>query len=114
MFGTVRADKLTRSKFKSPKPVIPCLFYLQQLGYVTGRRGWDTGRNSGKSKEGKLFNGRPLDIPLTPLVMFLGARVRCAMSSKRRRCAKDNALTLVNSRNLHLEVISFYVREEIV
>jgi len=49
-----------------------------------------------------------------PLVMFLGARVRCAMSSEHRPCARDNALTLVNSRNLHLEAISFRVREEIV
>jgi hypothetical protein len=62
----------------------------------------------------KTFQWQSLDILLTLLVMFLGARVRCAMSSKHTPCARDNALTLVNSRNLHLEVISFCVREEIV
>ena len=46
--------------------------------------------------------------------MFLGARFRCVMSPKHMPCARNNALTLVNSRNLHLEVISLCVREEIV
>jgi len=62
----------------------------------------------------KTFQWQSLDILLTPLVMLLGARVRCAMSSEHMPCARDNALTLVNSRNLHLQVISFCVGEEIV
>jgi len=113
VFGTVRADKLTRSKFKSLKLVIP-LPFRSSTRVRNGKTGMGYGEKQWEVEGRKTFQWQSLDILLTPLVMFLGARVRCGMSSKRGRCARENALTLVNSRNLHLEVISFCVREKIV